>query len=265
MGEPVSRPRLLDLFCGAGGCSAGYHRAGFDVVGVDLDPLALANYPYPCLRADAMDVLAGKPIDDGGLIPPARGVELARDGTLDLDTFDVIHASPPCQDYSITRHSHDHEYPRLVEPLLEWFNSSTWPGVWVIENVVGAPLPDPVLLCGSEWPLAARDVDGRELRLRRHRLFSSNIPLTRYGVCGCVEDRRLNRIGGVYGGGSYDRAHDNPRPGRGGYTPDLRIRAALLGIEWFMTGDQLAEAIPPAYTEHLGRQILDHLQRRDVA
>src|SRR5262245_63709812 len=111
------RPRLLDLYCGAGGASAGYVRAGFDVVGVDNDPTALANYPYPCVLADVWDVLLDRPLDRESLLPPTRDVALV-DGRLPLDQFDVIHASPPCQDYSITRNDHGREYPRDVEPLL---------------------------------------------------------------------------------------------------------------------------------------------------
>jgi len=257
------RPRLLDLFCGAGGASAGYARAGFEIVGVDNDPDALAEYPYPCVLADAMDVLAGRPLDSEALLPPTRGVQLDAEGRLPLGQFDVIHASPPCQEYSITRNDHERSYPRLVEPLLAWFAERWEPRLWIIENVPGAPLPEPVLLCGSEWPLAAIDEDGRDLRLRRHRLFSSNAPLHRLGSCSCAEDRRLGRIGGVYGGGSPDRAADNPRKNRGGYTPALPVRAALMGIDW-MTTDALSEAIPPAYTEHLGGQILAALAEQSA-
>jgi DNA (cytosine-5)-methyltransferase 1 len=250
----MTRPRLLDLFCGAGGASVGYHRAGFDVVGVDLNADALGEYPFPCVKADAMHVLAGGSLDDGGMFPPTRDVELDGNGVLPLDQFDVIHASPPCQEYSVTRNDHTRTYPRLVEPLLDWFDTY-WLGDWVIENVPGAPMPDPLLVCGSEWPMAAVDDDGRELRLRRHRLFSASVPLVRRGECGCAEDRRLNRIGGVYGGGSPDRSRDNPRKNRGGYTPALHVRHALMGIDW-MSVNTLSEAIPPAYTEHIGAQLL---------
>lgn len=261
-------PWLLDLCCGAGGCSVGYFRAGFNVVGVDADPGVLAHYPFAAVCADAMAVLDGVPIDDGGFFPAARGVQLDATGVLDLDRFDVIHASPPCQEYSITRNAYDAvrtTYPRLVEPMLSWFESDLWSGLWVLENVPGAPLPPgSMLACGSEWPLSATDLDGRELRLRRHRLFASNLRLERRGVCGCVEDRRLGRIGGVYGGGSQDRAADNPRPNRGGYTPDVAVRRDLMGIDW-MSIDELSEAIPPAYAEHVGRQLVDALEARDAA
>jgi DNA (cytosine-5)-methyltransferase 1 len=261
-------PWLLDLYCGAGGCSYGYFRAGFNVVGVDTDPGALADYPFPCIRADALSVLNGDPIDDGGFWPAVRDVELDGDNRLDLDRFAVISASPPCQEYSITRNAYTAVrtvYPRHVEPLLDWFETTRWSGLWVVENVPGAPLPaDALLCCGSEWPLAAIDYDGRELRLRRHRLFASNAALARRGPCGCVVDRRLGRIGGVYGGGSQDRAADNPRPNRGGYTPDVAVRRALMGVSWMST-DQLSEAIPPAYTEHIGHQLAAILDAREAA
>lgn len=257
------RPLLLDLFCAAGGAAVGYYRAGFDVIGVDINSRALGSYPFPCVRADAMSVLERRPIHDGGFFPPTRDVELEDDGTLDLDRFDAIHASPPCQEYSITRNDHEQTYPRLVEPLLQILADEPRP--WIVENVPGAPMPGAVLLCGSEWPLSAIDHDGRELRLRRHRLFLSNVPLRRHGSCGCAVDRRMNRIGGVYGGGSPDRSRDNPRKNRGGYTPDVSVRRALMGIDWPMHVDDLSEAIPPVYTEHVGRQIIRHVRPRYAA
>ncbi len=251
-------PRLLDLYCGAGGASAGYVRAGWDVVGVDADPRALASYPFPCVLANVWDVLLGCDLVADFLLPPTRDVDLDDDGRLTLDEFDAIHASPPCQEYSITRNDHEREYPRDVEPLVDWLTTNWYARPWVIENVVGAPMPGALLLCGSEFGLSAVDVDGRELRLRRHRLFLSNVPLVRRGVCSCAEDRRQNRIGGVYGGGSPDRSRDNPRKSRGGYTPELGVRYDLMGIDW-MNVDQLSEAIPPVYTEHVGAQMIQYV------
>jgi DNA (cytosine-5)-methyltransferase 1 len=237
----------------------GYARAGFDVVGVDSDPRALASYPFPCVLADVWDVLLDMRVDVDSLLPPARDVELVN-GRLPLDEFDVIHASPPCQEYSITRNDHGREYPRDVERLVDYF-AAVWTRPYVIENVPGAPMPGALLVCGSEFPLVAFDHDGRDLRLRRHRLFLSNVPLRRHDVCRCAEDRRRNRIGGVYGGGSPDRSRDNPRKSRGGYTPEPSVRFALMGVDWPMSVDQLSEAIPPIYTEHVGTQILAAMER----
>lgn len=227
------RPRLLDLFCGAGGCSVGYHRAGFDVVGVDIEPHP--DYPFEFVEADAMDVL---------------------DDLTYLSQFDVVHASPPCQAYSITRHSHNVEHPDLLPAVRDALLA--WGGPYVIENVPGAPMPGAVVLCGSEFGLSAYDpASDRRLTLRRHRLFESNVFLMGAGGCTCAEDRAKGRIGGVYGGGSTDRNHAR-EVRRGGYTPSNSVAKELMGIDW-MKREDLTQAIPPAYTEFLGDQLLAHL------
>jgi len=228
------RPRLLDLFCGAGGCSVGYHRAGFDVVGVDVSPNAGRRYPFEFHAGDWSVVVNG----------------------LDLDSFDAIHASPPCQAYSITRHSHSVAHPDLLVPVRDLLRSTGKP--YVIENVVGAPLVNPITLCGTMFDLATIDDDGMTLYLKRHRLFESNVFIYPAGQCRCNAFRdRGWKVGGVYGGGSVDRAHtQNVR--RGGYTPGKEKRAELIGADW-MTQDQLSQAIPPAYTQHIGEQLIDHL------
>lgn len=125
------RPRLLDLFCGAGGAGVGYHRAGFEVVGVDINPQP--NYPFELHQADAM--------------------------TFPLDGFDVIHASPPCQAYSTASHRRRSDHPDLVAPVRDRLKASGKP--YVIENVPGAPLPDAIVLCGSSF----------DLPVIRHRMF----------------------------------------------------------------------------------------------
>ena len=127
----------------------------------------------------------------------------------------------------------------------------------MIENVEGAPLIDPLTLCGSEFGLRALDVDGVPLVLRRHRLFESNLWLV--GAGGCYHDR--TQVAGSYTAGRHRTpAHrDNPER-RGGYTPALSVRAALLGIDWRMNEHELAQAIPPAYTEFIGAQLLEHVR-----
>ena len=120
----MSRPRLLDLFSGAGGAAMGYHRAGFDVTGVDILPQK--RYPFAFVQADALDYVE------------RHGRE-----------FDAIHASPPCQAYSVTQNlpwaRKDH--PRLLEPVQAVLQSLGVP--YVIENVEPAPVEDAITLCGS--------------------------------------------------------------------------------------------------------------------
>ena len=138
------KPRLLDLFCGAGGAAMGYSRAGFEVVGVDINPQK--NYPFEFRQADAMEFL-----DD-------------LDG---LEGYAAVHASPPCQAYSAgsrMRTGSAKVHPKLIEPIrdsLELLDIS-----YVIENVVGAPLRRDFVLCGSMF----------DLPVRRHRIFETNWP-----------------------------------------------------------------------------------------
>lgn len=214
----MSRPRLLDLFCGAGGCSVGYHRAGFDVTGVDIEPHD--DYPFEFVLADA--------------------VEIAQD-TAYLDTFDAVHASPPCPRYSIaTPDETRDDHPDLVPVMRDLL--TTWGGVWVIENVPGAPMPDALLICGKAMGLPW---------LQRHRLFESNAPLMSPG-CACDHRGTIS----VFGHSGEDR--------RGGV---MRKHVALdvikqaMGIDWMTRREDIADAIPPAYTEHIGAQLLEHLAR----
>lgn len=230
----MSKPRLLDLFSCAGGAGMGYHRAGFDVVGVDLQPQP--HYPFEHHVADALEFVR------------EHGHE-----------FDAIHASPPCQAHSITRGAHNVEHPDLLEPTREALREVGRP--YIIENVEGAPLIGPLRLCGTEFGLRAPDVDGVLLALRRHRLFESDMWL--WGRGGCQHD--ATPVAGVYGGSRHEKPEHRDDPTRrGGYTPALRVRAQLLGIDWRMNEHELNQAIPPVYTEHIGRQVLAHLEGRDA-
>lgn len=218
----MSRPRLLDLFCGAGGCSVGYDRAGFDVTGVDIDPHP--DYPYPFTQADAMAVLTD---------------------TAHLDRFDVVHASPPCQGYSrLNALTPDAARDYLIDDVRELLN--TWGGIYVIENVESAPMPGSAVLCGSEFDLGADCRDGVWRQLRRHRRFESNRWLMGAGGC--------NHVGqplGVYGhggGGQMTR----------GYKARRSEAREAMGIDW-MRHEDVVQAIPPAYTQHIGAQLLEQL------
>jgi DNA (cytosine-5)-methyltransferase 1 len=221
------RPLLLDLFCGAGGCAVGYHRAGFDVVGVDLHPQP--RYPFEFHQADALEFLA------------KHGHE-----------FDAIHASPPCQLYSAANNIHGRkDHPDLIGPTREALVSVGRP--WVIENVPRAPLLSPATVCGLALGLG----------VRRHRLFEASFLL--FGTQ-CGDHRQDYAI--VFGGGVRGRAKQIGRTVKGGPiirrpTLSLARGKASMGIEW-MTCDELSQAIPPAYTHYVGRQLLTRVRPNDA-
>lgn len=223
---------LLDLFCCEGGATVGYTRAGFNVQGVDLEPRFARRYPSLFHQGDAIEF-----VKEFGHM------------------FDAIHASPPCQLYSVTN-ADSRDYPDLIEPTRQALIASGKP--YVIENVVGAPLNSPLMLCGSMFGLQATDDDGTVLRLERHRLFESNVGLMAPATC--WHDKRIP-VGGVYGGGRTNR-WEAKHVRKGGYTPPSKtVRANLIGVDPdHMTLYGLSQSIPPAYTEHIGRQLLDFLE-----
>lgn len=226
----MSRPRLLDLFCCAGGAGMGYHRAGFDVVGVDVNPQP--NYPFEPVRADALEFVR----------------EHAHE-------FDAIHASPPCQAYSTAsgkaKKHHGAQYPDLIEATRSALVSTGLP--WIMENIPTAPLRDPVQLCGSSFGLD----------LRRHRHFESNFSLVGIPCDHSWQTPRYRSLDGrmVKAGklASVIGVHGNIN-----YAGEFPLRCHAMGIDW-MTNAELVEAIPPAYTEYLGKQLLAHLALRDAA
>jgi len=241
-------PKLLDLYCCEGGAAMGYYRSGFDVYGVDH--IAQRRYPFAFHLGDALIVVRRLLL--GEAVPFTHP-----DGTVEwlvLADFAAVHASPPCQAYSVTKHTHSNSHPELIEPTRELLVEAGLP--YVIENVEGAldQMLEPMLLCGSMFSLKANDLDGVRLALRRHRLFESNVFLMAAG--GCAHDS--DPVGGVYGHGRSDR-RTKPQGGRGGYTPSKPVREELMGIDW-ATQHGLSQAIPPAYTEFIGAQLIDHLK-----
>jgi DNA (cytosine-5)-methyltransferase 1 len=218
----MTRPLLLDLFCGEGGASAGYHAAGFDVVGVDL--AAQPRYPYEFHRGDALQVLDA----------------MIRTGY--VRRFAAIAASPPCQTHSALRHSNAHRYADLIPATRELLIDCGLP--YVIENVEGAPLKDPVTLCGSMFGLGTQAYG-----LRRHRLFETSFPVLQPV---CAHDGRP--VIGVYGGKTRLRIRT---PHWGTNLPKSDGQEALR-IDW-MTINGMSQAVPPAYTEHVGRALSVHL------
>jgi len=211
------KPRLLDLFCGAGGAAMGYHRAGFEVVGVDIKPQP--RYPFEFIRADALAFVA------------ANGHE-----------FDAIHASPPCQAYSVARSLHKRNHPKLIEPLRELLIKAGRP--FVIENVPGAPLTG-IVLCGTSFGLNV-EYKGENYELRRHRIFESNLNLTTKACAHALP------VIGVYGHGESK----SMRGKRGFQISVVAVRRAVMDMAW-ANRDEIAEAIPPAYTEFIGKQLIE--------
>lgn len=222
------RPRLLDLFCCEGGASEGYDRAGFDVTGVDIK--AMPRYRHSFHRGDA----AAWP----------------------LDGFHAVAASPPCEDHSVTMGfgMADRGTGWLLPHTIERLQASGLP--FVIENVesraVRAHMSGAFRLCGSMFGLGAHDSRGRYRILRRHRLFLTNFPVEGIPPCTC----RGKLVGGIYGHGEQ-----GVNGGRGyGFAADAAREA--LGAPW-MSREGCAEAIPPAYTQFIGAQLLAHV-RADV-
>jgi DNA (cytosine-5)-methyltransferase 1 len=202
----MTRPLLLDTFCGAGGCSVGYARAGFDVVGVDI-----VHQPHHPAHA----------LFSGGSYEFHQGDALsflAEHG----HQFDVIHASPPCQGY-MNLGAVNKSLGRSYEHVHLW---------------------QPIRICGT----------GLDRPLRRHRLFESNVPLS--GVP-CAHDRYTEAkywTGWTKGQGRYSSTVVQVYGNGGG----REQWGPAMGIDW-MTPDEMCEAIPPAYTEHIGRQIIAQL------
>jgi DNA (cytosine-5)-methyltransferase 1 len=226
----MTRPRIADLFCKAGGAAMGYYRAGFDVVGVDIEPQP--RYPFEFHQADAM--------------------------TFPLEGFDAVHASPPCQAYSSTKNMPGAKktHPELVGPVRDLLMQTGRP--WIMENVPGAPLAAHIILCGTMFGL----IDG-PWELRRHRLFETSglyvltPPCQHNGrrptlsIAGNFAARETRRALGVYGNGGTNRELHGPKA-------TIAQARRLMGIDW-MTTAEICQAIPPAYTEYIGTQLLAHL------
>jgi DNA (cytosine-5)-methyltransferase 1 len=206
--------RLLDLFCGVGGASAGYAEAGFEVTGIDLKHGK--RYPYTYIKGNVLDYL--------------KDLQFLR-------SFDVIHASPPCQTHSITQHLRNAQGKTtskldLIPETRTALIASAVP--YIIENVPGSPLIDPIQLCGSAF----------NLKVRRHRLFESNMQLQGTECNHKAQGRPI----GVYG------SLNDEIPKGGKTATNINEARQAMKIEWGIW-TELVEAIPPAYTKYLGSQI----------
>lgn len=217
----MSKPRLLDLFCGAGGASTGYHRAGFDVIGVDRHPQK--HYPFAFIQADALEYLA------------AHGKE-----------YDAIAASPPCHYYSTgTGHRKNQGivYPDLLPGTQEALRQLGQP--YIIENVPGAArlMREPIMLCGGMFGLG----------VMRHRFFELNVGIIapEHTCNGHTIDR--DAVSVTRHGPPARWYRKNP-----GATFAIKTWHDAIGIDW-MPRLPLTQATPPAYTEYIGRQLLERL------
>jgi DNA (cytosine-5)-methyltransferase 1 len=232
------KPKLLDLFSCAGGAGYGYELAGFDVYSVDIEPQP--RNPHPFHQGDAVAVLAQ--LVRGGSVQFVH--KDGRNECLSLADFAAIHASPPCQAFSAMKHMPDaKEHPELIEPIRELLELIDVP--WVIENVIGAPLNDAMVLCGTMFNLGAKG-----FQLQRHRQFETNFDIGAPRGC----DHSKPTIG-IYGGHVRCRSTKywrNTGADFPGYDKKALAVEAMGGTHW-MTMNQMSEAIPPAYTQYIGR------------
>lgn len=208
--------RLLDLFCGAGGAAWGYHLAGFDEI-VGVDIDPQPHYPFHFIRGDALDEL------------------------VEMD-YDLIHASPPCQFatvYGNNKKRVKDDHPNLIPATRRLLQESGIP--YVIENVPGARehLIAPVQLCGTSFP---------PLEVRRHRLFEASFAIPEVP---CDHGRLTER---KYPGSS-NRPNGRTVCNIGEWRVSLEDQQEAIGIDW-MTVPELSQAIPPAYTKHIGEAFL---------
>ena len=206
------KPRLLDLYCKAGGAGMGFHRAGFEIVGVDKEPQK--HYPFEFHQADALEYLMEH-----------------------WKEFDAVHASPPCQDHTRSYTPYDHGTAHLLPDTRNILLKTN--KLWDIENVPGAPMRADYRLCGCMFDLP---------KLRRERWFETSWN----GFSLRMPCQHLEPIVTVVGHGIPSGSWYLGRIDGYEYS---KLTKKAMGIDW-MTRDELAQAIPPAYTEFIGKQML---------
>jgi DNA (cytosine-5)-methyltransferase 1 len=198
--------KALDLFCGAGGASRGLADAGFEVTGVDITPQP--RYPYRFIQADVL--------------------------AIDWRGFDLVWASPPCQAYSNAQKIQKRDHPRLIEEIRKRLKKSG--AHYVIENVPGAPLLNPIVICGAMFP---------ELKVYRHRLFECS-----FAVRQPWHPPHTNKLTKM---GRAPRANEFMHV-VGNFSGVKQARQAMQ-IDW-MSRNELSEAIPPLYANYFAKELL---------
>ncbi len=222
-----TKPRLLDIFSGAGGAGYGYHQAGFEVVGVDLE--LMPHYPFDFIQADALHFL----------------------DTADLSSFDVIHASPVCKAYTNCNLSPKSKHLKLIGAVRERLEAIGKP--YVIENVMGAKkdMSASLMLCASMF----------KQPMPLHRLFEiGNTDLFIVPPSPC---QHKGATISVVGHSVWDYSKEGTQRKDGKRRPDsvpVAVGHAAMGIDW-MSLAELAQAIPPAYTKWIGQQLLSYVER----
>lgn len=200
----------LDLFCCAGGAGMGLHQAGFVVTGVDI--VEQPRYPFQFVCGNALEAV--------------------------LDGFDLVWASPPCQVHTVLKHRTGKDYECFIARMRKKLRA--WGGPYIIENVKGAPLVNPIMLCGSSFGIG----------VRRHRLFESNMALQGMGCRHDLQPYPLDVTG-------TGRRRKNERiDGRGGNSRkprNLQEARDAMEMPW-ATRKEISQAVPPAFARYLGEQ-----------
>lgn len=231
----TNKPKLLDCYCCQGGAAKGYADAGFEVVGVDI--INRENYPYHFIQGDVLEILKDREF---------------------VEQFDAIHASPPCQHYTRLKHlsgdvdKWEENHVDLVAPTRELLNTYNKP--YIIENVVGAPLINPITLKGSQF---------KNMFTQRPRLFESNIDL--YEPSEVAHSIGTSKLGTISETGAVSICGKKPLQGFNEEQTRLYYCIALGGTCEWMDLEGLTQCIPPCYTQFLGKQLLDYLNKNNTS
>ena len=217
--------RILDLFCGAGGAAMGLHRAFPEAEITGVDIKPQKNYPFTFIQADALE--------------------------FPLEGYDFIWASPPCQAYVDHNRNKESNHPRLIEPIRKKLIRMC--SFYIIENVELAPLFVSLKLCGTMFGL----------RVIRHRIFECNFPMPLVASCNHWGEVADGDFIGVYAMGG--KGHRRGKGIRDPHPLEIKISPQeAMGIDW-MTKQELTQAVPPAYSEFIGRQLRMQMERKRAA